>query len=122
MECFNCLGLSNHYYETHDGKCVCSRSCYQQIWSPNIEEDIASHTGYDDHRIRKIEVLFLKACLKRSKTEQLKKLREKHLEAMTELLMEAQDDLNEGSYLRLSKSLKKQADGYLCLIDLYGSP
>ena len=76
--------------------------------------------------MRKIELLFLKACLKRSKTEQLKKLREKYLETITDVLMDAQDDVDEGNYsegryLGLSKILKNRTEGYLCLIDLYGS-
>jgi len=71
--------------------------------------------------MRKIEILFMKASLKRSKMEQLKKLYEKYLEAMTDLLMDFQDKIPEGKYLQVSNSMKTNAEYLKSMMNVFGS-
>jgi hypothetical protein len=122
MSCFTCSEeLPNAYLSVESGKCFCGRACHQAYASPQVEADIARLSTQDLDRTTVIEIIFLKACLRRSSKEQLNRIRTKYLEALTEMLMEFEKTLPSGMYVEVANACKMNLTADEGLISCFGS-
>jgi hypothetical protein len=138
MECFNCF--------THDGRSLsrnteawlklgkltfCSNACLQAHESDKVEKEIqklAEYKDYDEEemsptlrRVVKVETIFLKAILRRSKKEQLKKLKTMLEEAYVGD-METMEELHtQGDYLNMCNGMKRLHAKFDMWIQIFAS-
>lgn len=127
MECRYCYVITNTPYAIAEDKCYCSKSCWHAgeiVYMKTRLEDclrlIADEESIDDfNRIYKTEVILLRALLRGSPIEQLRRIKKILLEQYThalELAIEEGDHM----YLRMANSSKKMLDNYEILIKRYG--
>jgi len=122
MECFNCYGkLSRPYYTVDSGKCFCGRACHQAYLTPQLEEDIEELSKKELYRTTAIEIIFLKACLKRSPKAQLLRIRDKYLDAMTDMLLDFEKTLPSGTYVEVANACRMNLLSDEQLIGAFGS-
>jgi hypothetical protein len=100
----------------------CGRACHQAYISPQLEADIEKLSKWDEpKRWAVIEIIFLKACLKRSPKTQLLRIREKYLDALTDMMLEYEKTLPEGEYMRVATICKNNLIQDESLIEAFGS-
>ena len=122
MKCSTCLEqLPNAYLAVESGKCFCGRACHQAYASPQLEADIERLSEQEPERTTMIEIIFLKACLKRSPKAQLLRIRAKYLDALTEMLMEFEKTLPSGIYVEVANACKINLEQDQGLIECFGS-
>jgi recombinational DNA repair protein (RecF pathway) len=122
MSCFTCSEqLPNAYLSVESGKCFCGRACHQAYASPQLEADIARLSKEDSDRVNVIEIIFLKACLRRSPKAQLLRIRTKYMEALTDMLMEFEKTLPSGIYVEVANACKINLSMDEGLIACFGS-
>lgn len=122
MNCSTCLEqLPNAYLAVESGLCFCGRACHQEYISPQLEADIAKLSKQDPERTTMIEIIFLKACLKRSPKAQLLRIRAKYLDAMTDMLLEFEKTLPSGMYVKVADACRMNMVQDEGLIECFGS-
>jgi len=133
MECFNCLGeifIAPYSYTLKPKMCFCSRSCVQVYRAIAIEhhiervQDALKTDEYTSTTIRsfQIEVVFLRAVLRRSKKAQLIKLKQMLMESYVDVLeRKASADTPQQEYLDLAETTKINLNKFDEYIECFSS-
>ena len=134
MECFNCLTTNGLQLSRNSeawlklGKLTfCSNACLQAHEFDNVEKDIELLAKYKEvemsdtlRRAINVETIFLKAILRRSKKEQLKKLKTMLEEAYVSD-METMEEYPQGDYLNLCNGMKRLHARFDMWIQIFAS-
>jgi len=135
MECFNCLTTNGRQLSRNSetwlkkGKLTfCSNPCLQAHESDKVEEylqDLAEYTlinlNPSAQRAIKVETIFLKALLKRSKKEQLKKLKTMLEEAYVDEMEIMEETFTQGDYIDMCNRAKRLHAKYDMWIQIFAS-